>query len=162
MRSGQRPTTVELARLRLIAKNALVGDTSDILSSVDDALAVAAGEILTRSKGAVQTVIMGHTHLAREVTPRSNAALFPEDWRDRIELAQQEGTEHRALYINTGTWADRVRVDVEKLEDDDYLVGFLQDLIDDVRPRLVAHFGEVVVASTGEVIHARLVEDVEA
>jgi hypothetical protein len=126
---------------------------------VDDTLAIAAGNILEQSKGAVQTVVMGHTHLAREVSPAANPALFPDDWRERLELAQQRGAQDVALYINTGTWADRVRMNFDRLSDDEYLVSFLRDLIDDVRPNLVAHFADIVVAASGEVLLARLGED---
>lgn len=159
MRRGERPTGDDLKKLRLVARRALANDTSANLSNVEDNLAIAAGQLLGRGMGKVRTIVMGHTHLAREVGPTSNAALLPSDWREHLELAEQAGTKDIALYINTGTWADRVRVDFDKLDEDEYLTGFLQGLVNDVRPELIAHFADITVAGNGEVVSARLCED---
>ena len=83
-----------------------------------------------------ETVVMGHTHQARRVGP-------PE----------------LATYINTGTWADIIKVPPSTLEDgrDKELESFLGALHADRNVRCrIPHFAEVVVSATGEVKRAAI------
>jgi UDP-2,3-diacylglucosamine pyrophosphatase LpxH len=96
-----------------------------------------AAERLRRSTGA-QVVVMGHTHQARHIGPP--------------ELAE---------YINTGTWADLVRVPNDVLAASDAglvaLEGWLRDLSRDRNVRVLQpSWAELRVEPSGEVTSARL------
>ncbi len=96
-----------------------------------------AAERLRQNTGA-QVVVMGHTHQARHIGPP--------------ELAQ---------YINTGTWADLVRVPQEALATSDAglaaLESWLRDLSRDRNVRVLQpSWAELRVEPTGEVTSARL------
>jgi hypothetical protein len=96
-----------------------------------------AAERLRQSTG-VQVVVMGHTHQARHSGPP--------------ELAQ---------YINTGTWADLVRVPQEALATSDAglaaLESWLRDLSRDRNVRVLQpSWAELRVEVSGEVSSARL------
>ena len=88
--------------------------------------------------GAAETVIMGHTHLARH-----------------------HGPHDKATYINTGTWADLITVPQEALletdEGLDQLERFLRSLLkdEDVR-QFRASYADVRIAADGRVERARL------
>jgi UDP-2,3-diacylglucosamine pyrophosphatase LpxH len=92
-----------------------------------------AARILSSSGGAIDTVVMGHTHLARHVGPPD-----------------------RARYINTGTWADVVRVPTAAMDDDEALQAFLADLHADRRPEVPATWADIRLEADGRVGHARL------
>jgi len=96
-----------------------------------------AAERLRRSTGA-QVVVMGHTHQARHIGP-------PE----------------RAEYINTGTWADLVRVPQDVLAASDAglaaLECWLRDLSRDRNVRVLQpSWAELRVEPNGAVTSARL------
>jgi UDP-2,3-diacylglucosamine pyrophosphatase LpxH len=97
-----------LAKIRLSLRRLLAGDRSFDLTAPDGPYASAAARLLQLP--GVETVVMGHTHLAR-----------------------QYGAGPRATYVNTGTWADLVRVPDAVLADgaDDALSKFLADLVHD-------------------------------
>lgn len=95
----------------------------------------AAGRLLGGSD--VQTVIMGHTHFARHVGPAA-----------------------RARYINTGTWADIIRIPDEVLADGEEALGaleaFLNGLVnDDVRQQFFS-YADVRLGPAGNVKNAAL------
>lgn len=96
-----------------------------------------AAERIRRATGA-QVVVMGHTHQARESGPPG-----------------------RAEYINTGTWADLVRIPFAVLADDeaglDALEAWLKDLSRDRDVREVCpSWAEIRVEPDGEVTSAAL------
>ena len=96
----------------------------------------AAERIRRDSSSSVDVVVMGHTHLARHIGPPD-----------------------RATYINTGTWADVVRVPGDALVDgrDDELIEFLHQLLADQRPGNVAPtYGDLRIAPDGTVDRAVL------
>ena len=89
-------------------------------------------------KGGVQTVVMGHTHLARHIGP-----------------------ETLATYINTGTWADLIQVPGEAvmLGNDAALNDFLIRLKDDRNVRgFVPTYAEITLDETDRVLTAALEE----
>jgi UDP-2,3-diacylglucosamine pyrophosphatase LpxH len=97
----------------------------------------AAELIRSQSGGEIEVVVMGHTHLARHVGPSD-----------------------RATYINTGTWADILRVPDEALVDgnDEALTEFLRGLIEDRRPgkELAPTYAELRIEASGAVSRAVL------
>jgi UDP-2,3-diacylglucosamine pyrophosphatase LpxH len=86
-----------------------------------------------------QTVIMGHTHLPREVIDASNEV---------------------ASYINCGTWIDSIEVPPHVLEEpagEDPLDGWLRSLLRDTAHRnFQPTWAEALVAPEGKVESARL------
>ena len=86
---------------------------------------------------AVDTVVMGHTHLAR-----------------------RQGPEGRANYINTGTWADLVRIPNDAIADGEVglsaLEGFLHRLVADSVRAWEPTYADVRLDSDGTVVSAEL------
>jgi UDP-2,3-diacylglucosamine pyrophosphatase LpxH len=86
---------------------------------------------------AVDTVVMGHTHLAR-----------------------REGSDGKARYINTGTWADLVRVPRDAIADGEAglvaLEGFLRRLVADSVRVWEPTYADVRLNPDGAVVSADL------
>jgi UDP-2,3-diacylglucosamine pyrophosphatase LpxH len=110
-----RSDSEQIQKLQVALREKLIGDTSFDLQETNDECGRAAMQLLHDAKAKV--VIMGHTHLKRVVT-------------------RQEG-----MYMNTGTWADIIRVDAQLLQaSKESLVAFtewlkllLSDQLDAVR-----------------------------
>ncbi len=104
---------------------------------------IAAANIHSQSLGKVDTVVMGHTHLARHVGPPD-----------------------KATYINTGTWADLIVVppellapwNKEELITDTRMQDFLVNLVVKHETLRQHHltYADVVLDSSGQVRHAKL------
>lgn len=123
-----------LAKIRTALRRMLQGDRTFDLDAPDGPYTPAAKRLC--AGGAVETVVMGHTHLARE---------------------QRDGS--RAWYINTGTWADLVTVPSDALDDaaPEKLATFLADLVNDRGVRSFRPtYADVLVAPDGTVAHAAL------
>jgi UDP-2,3-diacylglucosamine pyrophosphatase LpxH len=125
-----------LHQMRLVMQRLLLDDDTDLFDANTGPYGKAAERIIASSNGAVEAVIMGHTHLARS-----------------------RGPVDRATYINTGTWADIVRVPKSALtvgEDDSTadaeLTEFLIDLLRDHRADISRPYAELGVTSDGAVI----------
>jgi hypothetical protein len=97
-------------------------------------LPAAATRIIEASHGLAEAVVMGHTHAAKHVGPRA-----------------------RASYVNTGTWADVIRVPriaIEgKLSD---LHQFLRDLHDGKLRSCPGSYCTVVLNDGGSVAACEL------
>ncbi|WP_437486166.1 metallophosphoesterase [Sorangium sp. So ce1014] len=97
-----------------------------------DALLGAAKRMLT---GDVEVVVMGHTHLAREIHVGAGR-----------------------MYINTGTWADLVSVPADALAEgkDAELTDFLKRLCKDEARTQILTFADITLGEDGRVREARL------
>ena len=129
-----------LHQIRIVMQKLLLDDDSSNINGDTVQYGKAAKRIIKASKGAIDVVLMGHTHLARSVGPNE-----------------------RATYINTGTWADIVRVPSSALtvtEDaacaDEALTEFLRDLLRDRRPNISFPYAELLLNSDGVVIRNEL------
>jgi UDP-2,3-diacylglucosamine pyrophosphatase LpxH len=126
-----------LARLRA-AMRKLCDDDHAARGHDDSQYSKAAERIRRESHGEIQVVVMGHTHLARHL-----------------------GDPARADYINTGTWADIIRVPASALTDgaDEELTAFLLGLFEDARRDMPPPtYGELHVEADGNVGRAALRE----
>lgn len=124
-----------LAKIRVALRRLLAGDRTFDLKAPDGPCSAAAARL---RKGKIETVVMGHTHLARHY-----------------------GDPDKATYINTGTWADLVMVRDGVLaggaEGDKALSAFLVDLIKDHNARSFRpSYADVLVTPEGKVDHAAL------
>ena len=122
-----------LAKIRVALKRFLQGDRSFDRTAPDGQYGKAAERL---RRGKIETVVMGHTHLARQI-----------------------GGATKATYINTGTWADLVKVPAAVLADgaDAALSAFLVDLVKDQKVRsFEPTYADVLVAPSGSVVHAAL------
>ena len=125
-----------LQQLRLIFRRTV--DQRDATRGGDTRQYGAAAErIIADSQSVVQTVVMGHTHKARHV-----------------------GDRMRASYINTGAWADIIRVPAAALEDgaDEELSQFLRDLFADRRSDIPPTYADLRIGADGIVSRAQLLE----
>lgn len=126
-----------LAQLRVAMRKLLDGRHAAL--DGDTAQYGKAAERMRReSQGAIQVVVMGHTHLARHI-----------------------GDPTRATYINTGTWADIVRVPHAVLQDgaNDELSAFLYRLLNDERSDMPPPtYGALRIEADGLVSKAVLAE----
>ncbi len=123
-----------LAKIRVSLRRLLAGDRSFDRAGPDGPYGAAAARL--RHDPAVQTVVMGHTHLARHVGPAE-----------------------KATYINTGTWADLVTVPAAVLADgaDAALEAFLVNLVKDQGVRsFVPTYADLRVEVDGTVARAAL------
>jgi len=132
---GDRIPQERLQQIRVVMRRLLLDDESARLDGETGPYGKAAERLIELGKGRVQTVVMGHTHLAREIGPPG-----------------------RASYINTGTWADVVRVPAPILEEgaDRELEDFLRKLKSDIRPPPVPTYAELCIEPGGDVSLARL------
>jgi UDP-2,3-diacylglucosamine pyrophosphatase LpxH len=124
-----------LRQIRLLLRRLLLDDRSSLPDGPTGPFGLEAARLLAENKGAVATVVMGHTHQARHVGPAD-----------------------RAAYLNTGTWADVIRVPAAVLADgaDDDLQEFLRGLWRDERPEYPATWGDLRIEADGAVSSARL------
>jgi len=82
-----------LEQIRVAMSRILLDDRSQQPDGPTEQYGAAAKRLISASQGSVQTVVMGHTHQARHI-----------------------GKPQHASYINTGTWADVIRVPHQVLE----------------------------------------------
>lgn len=133
VRKGRPIPAERLAKIRVSLRRLLAGDRSFDRAAPDGQYGRAAARL---RRGKIETVVMGHTHLARH-----------------------HGDAAKAAYINTGTWADLVTVPEAALADgaDAALTTFLGDLIHDRNVRSFRPtYADVLVAPDGSVVHAAL------
>jgi UDP-2,3-diacylglucosamine pyrophosphatase LpxH len=84
---GESIPPARLEQIRVVMNKLLLGDTSLAIDGDTEQYGEAAKRLIAQSKGEIEVVVMGHTHLARQL-----------------------GSAERGTYINTGTWADVIRV----------------------------------------------------
>lgn len=123
-----------LAKIRIALGDFVAQDRSFDRSGPDGPYANAAGRLLQLA--GVETVVMGHTHLARH-----------------------HGPAERATYINTGTWADVVIIRPELVASgsDEELAQFVVGLVKDQGTRtFVPTYADVRVNADGHVGAAAL------
>jgi UDP-2,3-diacylglucosamine pyrophosphatase LpxH len=130
---GEPVPTERLQQIRLVMRRLLLGDVSASLHDDTGPYAKAAARMRT---GQIEVVVMGHTHQARHI-----------------------GSDMKAFYINTGTWADVVRVPGILLEQgtDTELTRFLQELRTQPRRQFQPAYADLRVEADGSVTEARLV-----
>jgi UDP-2,3-diacylglucosamine pyrophosphatase LpxH len=124
-----------LEKIRVAMSRILLDDHSQQPDGPTAQYRMAAERIINSSQGTVQTVVMGHTHQARHI-----------------------GNPQRASYINTGTWADIIRVPREVLENtgNQELEPYLRKLKDGQGRILVPTFADLRVEANGDVKSACL------
>lgn len=122
-----------LRQIQLVMRRLLLDDRSDRSDGPTEQYGAAAKRLIDDSKGEIETVVMGHTHLARQI-----------------------GDAGRASYINTGTWADVVRVPARAIEDEGALEMFLRDLHADRLRASPRTYANLRVETDGRVTHATL------
>jgi UDP-2,3-diacylglucosamine pyrophosphatase LpxH len=124
-----------LEQIQTCLRRLLVGDRSDRVDGPTEQYGAAAERLRAGSGGEVDVVVMGHTHLARHIGPAE-----------------------RATYINTGTWADVVRVPESALEPGGLadLEAFLRRLQADHRPPRPLPYADLRFDSDGHVKSAAL------
>jgi UDP-2,3-diacylglucosamine pyrophosphatase LpxH len=113
-------------KIRAVMRELLLNDGSARLNGQTGPYGKAA-ERLLRDNAEIEAVVMGHTHLAREVH-----------------------YDH-GIYINSGTWIDNIVVpdDVITDESGQSLNTFLQNLLFDIRPLRPATYADIRVESDG-------------
>jgi UDP-2,3-diacylglucosamine pyrophosphatase LpxH len=124
-----------LEQIRVAMSRILLDDQSQQLNGPPAQYGSAAEELVNSGKGNIQTVVMGHTHQAR-----------------------QFGESQRARYINTGTWADIVRVPNQVLKKGNYkeLENFLRKLKAGQGRSILPTFADLRINIDGEVESACL------
>ncbi|HYO51685.1 hypothetical protein [Archangium sp.] len=130
---GDSVPSKRLLQIQLAMRRLLLDDHSDRPDGPTEQYGAAASRLIEHSKGEIETVVMGHTHLARQL-----------------------GEAKRANYINTGTWADVVRVPVGALEDEGTLEVFLRDLHTDRLRDSPRTYADLRVEADGRVMRATL------
>lgn len=133
---GESIPPARLHAIRVALRRLLLDDRSAAPDGPTGAWGTEAKRMIEGSGGTISCVVMGHTHLARHVGPPDLA------W-----------------YVNTGTWADVVRVPMEAMEDgsaDEALEAFLRALHRDERPEIPATWADLRVEADGRVSRARL------
>lgn len=133
LKRGEPIPVQRLDQIRLIMQRMLLGDRSYKDDGPSEQYGKAAERLVRESGGKVETVIMGHTHLARHI-----------------------GNTDRAWYINTGTWADVIRVPPEALNDNEALHKFLRDLIADGHRSSPCSYADLRIEANGRVTRAKL------
>ena len=126
-----------LRQIQIVMKRLLLNDSSFTLDGQTGQYGKRAKELLQET---IETVVMGHTHLARHIGPLD-----------------------RATYINTGTWIDLVRVPDQALRADKHgeaaLTDFLRRLLCDQDVReFRPTYADLCIRSDGRVLSARLCE----
>lgn len=126
-----------LEKIRLVLRRLLLDDKSARLDGPAEQYGKAARRIIKSAKGDIKVVVMGHTHLARRIE-------FPEG-----------GT-----YINTGTWADIIRVPSAALADgeraDMALEAFLLGLKQGRGRTCVPTYADLRIEADGRASRAQL------
>lgn len=132
---GDEVPNERLEQIRVAMRRLLLDDASNARDGDTEQYGAAAKRMIEASKGRITTVVMGHTHLARHVGPAD-----------------------RASYINTGTWADVIRVPSPLLEPGRLpeLQAFLDGLRRGEGRSSPATYADVRVEADGAVSAARL------
>jgi UDP-2,3-diacylglucosamine pyrophosphatase LpxH len=134
LRRGEPVPAKRLKQIRVALRKLLLDDRSDQMDGPTEQYGRAA-ERLIQADPSVQVVLMGHTHLPRQV----DFAL-------------------RGRYINTGTWIDRIRVPATALADgaDRALEDFLRGLLENRRPDCPPTYADLRIDAAGRVERAEL------
>lgn len=132
-----------LRKIHSIMRNILVDTTIFAKNGDLGPCGLAASDQCTQSLGEVETVIMGHTHLARHAGPSN-----------------------KAFYINTGTWADLMTIpkkllapwDENSMEQQRYLQDYLVKLVLEPDALRMHHltYADVFIDKNGQIQHAKL------
>ena len=124
-----------LRQIQTALRRLLLSDVSDREDGETEQYGAAARRLIDESKSEVEKILMGHTHLARRIGPAE-----------------------RASYINTGTWADVIRVPREALDKggERELQDFLVKLKRNEGRTSPATYADVRVESSGAVSDSRL------
>jgi UDP-2,3-diacylglucosamine pyrophosphatase LpxH len=135
LRRGEAIPLERLRRLRVALKRILDSDESGRIDSLEGPCARAAKRLLRNGKE-LEAVVMGHTHLPRFV--------------------QTEG----GVYINTGTWIDRLRFPKAVVEEgqERALEEYLRALCEDRRAASPPTCGELRIDESGALRGAALHE----
>lgn len=133
LKRGESIPTQRLDQIRAIMRRMLLDDRSDQDQGPTEQYGNAATRLISESGGELETVVMGHTHLARHV-----------------------GQANCASYINSGTWADVIRIRPETLMDNEALQAFLRDLIADRVRSSPCTYADLRVEANGAVTRAKL------
>jgi UDP-2,3-diacylglucosamine pyrophosphatase LpxH len=136
-RGGEVPVD-RLEQIRVALRRLLLSDKSNARDGDTAQYGAAAKRMIASSQGEIETVVMGHTHLARHIGPAE-----------------------RASYINTGTWADVIRVPVDLLEERQHrqLQSFLAALRRGEGRICPRTYADVRVEPDGRVSAARLLPE---
>lgn len=130
---GESLPTERLRQIRLCMQRMHLDDSSSRIDGPTEQYGAAAERLVLSSKGEVESVIMGHTHLARHI-----------------------GDKNRGTYINTGTWADVIRMPPEAVSSDDSLQSFLYALYENKLRNSPCTYGDLRVESDGRVTQSKL------
>jgi len=126
-----------LEQIRVAMQRMLLDDTSDRIDGDTQQYGLAAKRMIESSGGAIDVVLMGHTHLARHV-----------------------GSPERATYINTGSWTDVIRVPRAVLEPGHHaeLQHFLGELNRGGLRSASATYADLRIERDGRVSSAKLAD----
>ncbi len=135
LRRGEPIPRKRLQQIQLVLRRLLLDDRS---LRFDGPTAHYGEQAQALHKEGVETVIMGHTHLARHLGPSD-----------------------RATYLNTGTWADLVRVPPTALLATAEGLATLEDFLhrlhrDDGVREFHPTYADLVLDATGQVVKAQL------
>lgn len=133
LRRGDPVPAERLDQIRLVMRRMLLADRTAHLDGPIAQYGAAAKRMIADSAGKLTTVVMGHTHQARSL-----------------------GDPERAWYINTGTWADLIRVPALALEDNRALEQFLRELLGGQQRNLHPTYANLRIESDGQVSLAKL------
>lgn len=127
-----------LEQIRVAMRAMLLDAAEDRPDGPTERYGAEAARLIADSDGEVETVVMGHTHLPRHAGPPA-----------------------RAHYINSGTWADVIRVPAAVLKPGAgaALTDFLRGLRDGQGRQTPATYADVRVEADGRVSEARLRAD---
>lgn len=138
-RRGEAVPEKRLEKLRMALRTVLAGDVS--FAKADDSGPYAAAARAMIGRGAARLVVMGHTHLQRDL----------------------EFNDLGGRYLNTGTWADLIRPDQTALNDTaagrPLLVAWLRQLVtNDLAKIRVCEpsFADITLDDDGHIIRADL------
>jgi UDP-2,3-diacylglucosamine pyrophosphatase LpxH len=134
---GEDIPPARLEQIRVAMRRMLLDDTSDRIDGDTQQYGLAAQRITESSGGAIDVVLMGHTHLARHVGPPD-----------------------RAAYINCGSWTDVIRVPRDVLAAGRHaeLQHFLTELSRGGLRSPSATYADLRIERNGRVSTAKLVD----
>jgi UDP-2,3-diacylglucosamine pyrophosphatase LpxH len=137
LKRGEEIPRNRIEQIRVAMRRMLLDDTSDRVDGDTQQYGLAARRIIESSEGAIEVVLMGHTHLPRQVGPAG-----------------------RPTYINTGSWTDVIRVPQAVLEPGRHveLQHFLAQLHGGGLRTAMAAYADLRVDRDGRVSSAALVE----
>lgn len=135
LQSGAEIPLKQLEQIRVAMKKLLLADKDNHWGGDTAQYGAAAQRLLDTESAKTELVVMGHTHLARH-----------------------HGPPGRANYINSGTWADVIRVPAAVLEPGAHaqLTLFLQQLLSGGLRDSPATYADVRIEHSGRVSKARL------